>query len=384
MLEAVVGGRLLLVLDEQARRDGRRQGLGELLGTGRGPVHAELDLAQVLQAEPPSQDRRDGQERLRIVRQLHRPPRDQRLHRGGHQSLGVPRKRPDAVDLLDQAALAVGERHLLDDERDAFGLRVHHGRARCVDRTAEHLGQELARIRLREPVELEAADDPHASHVGDQVHRFGHDRELLGTDREHQEDRAGAVGADHVAQETQAVLVRPLEVVDQDGERPFRGQGAERDRAQVERAEQPAVGRERGEPRIVLTGHRVQAAVQRLGGLRAGRACGLGRAEDRAGDQERTAELLVGRDGDRGESFGRRSLGRGDEQARLPDPRLTFNGETDETSAACRRQLLDDRLQLRRPADDIAGRPMDVEGHRREGQRSVVVRDHRGSGRSGM
>ena len=271
VLEAVVGGRALLVLGQQSRRDGRRQGFGELLGVGRRPVHAELDLAQVLQAEPPSQDRRDGQQRLRRIGQLRRPPRDQRLHRRGHQPLGVAGQGPDAVDLLDHPALAVGERHLLDDERDALGLRVHHGRARRVDRTAEHLGQELARLGLGEPVDLEAADDPHATHVGDQVHGFGDDRELLGADREHQEDRARAVGADHVAQQAEAVLVRPLQVVDQDGERPFGGQGSERDGAQVERAEQPAVGRERGEPRVVLTRHRVQAAGERLGGLRAGR-----------------------------------------------------------------------------------------------------------------
>ena len=242
VLEAVVGGRPLLVLDQQARRDRRRQDLGELLGIGRRPVHAELDLAQVLQAEAATQDRCDGQERLRVVRQLHRPPRDQRLHRGGNEPIGVAGKGPDAVDLLDQPALAIGVRHLLDDERHALGLRVHHRRARRVDRTAEHLRQELARVGLREPVELQAAHDPHATHIGDQVHGLGDDRELLGTDREHQEDRARAVGADHVAQQAEAVLVRPLEVVDQDGERAFGRQGTERDGAQVERAEQAAVG----------------------------------------------------------------------------------------------------------------------------------------------
>ena len=60
----------------------------------------------------------------------------------GTSRSALPARRPDAVDLLDQPALAVGERHLLDDERDALGLRVHHRRARRVDRTAEHLRQE--------------------------------------------------------------------------------------------------------------------------------------------------------------------------------------------------------------------------------------------------
>ena len=113
------------------------------------------------------------------------------------------------------------------------------------------------------------------------------------------------------------------------------------------------------------------------------RASGLRRAEDRPGDQERTAELLVGRDGDRGEAVGRRPLGRGDEQPRLADPGLTLDGEADEPAGAGRRELLGDRLELGRPPDHVAGRPVNVEGHRREGQRSVVVRDHVVSAGSG-
>ena len=115
---------------------------------------------------------------------------------------------------------------------------------RRVDRAAEDLGEELARLRLREAVDLQPADHAHAVHVGEQVHGLGHERELLGPDREHQEDRARRDGADDVAEHAQAVVVGPLQVVDQDGERPFGGEGAERDGAEVERAQQPAVGRE--------------------------------------------------------------------------------------------------------------------------------------------
>ena len=366
VLETVIGGRLLLVLDEQPRRDSWRQDLGELLGLGRGPVHAELDLAQILQAEPPTEDRRDGQERLRVVRELHRPPRDQRLHGGRHEPLSVPGQRPDAVDLLDQPPFAIRERHLLDDERNAFGLRVHHRRPGRVDRSAQHLRQELARVRLREPVELQAAHDPDAAHVGHQVHGLGDDRELLGTDREHQEDRAGAVGADHVAQQAEAVLVRPLEVVDQDRERPFDGERAERDGAQVERTEQPAVGRERGESRIV----RGPTSSPRNGGahpwsassVAASMAAGAPRIDRATRNGPRSSSSAV--DGDRGEPVGLRALGRGDEQPRLADPRLPFDREPDEPAGAGRCQFLRDRLELRRPPDDVAGRPMDVERHR--------------------
>ena len=266
-----------------------------------------------------------------------------------------------------------------------FGLRVHHRRAGRVDRTAEHLRQELARIRLREPVELEAAHDAHAPHVGDQVHGLGHDRELLGPDREHQEDRARAVGTDHVAQQAEAVLVRPLEVVDQDGERPFGGQGAERDGAQVERAEQTAVGRERGESRIVLTRHRVQAAARarprssRPSAARA--ASGEPRIERATRNGPRSSSSAVTAIAVKPSAVARSAAAT--QQPRLADPRLALDREADEPPAARRGELLRDRLELRRPADDVAGRPMDVERHRRERQRSVVVRDHLVSGGRG-
>ena len=113
-----------------------------------------------------------------------------------------------------------------------------------VDRTAEDLLQQLARLRLREPVELEPPDEADASHVGEQVDGLGDERELLGPDREHQEDRARRVGADDVAEQPQAVVVGPLEVVDQHGERPLGGQVPDGDGAEVERAQEPAVGRE--------------------------------------------------------------------------------------------------------------------------------------------
>ncbi len=374
--EAVVGGRGLLVLGQQAGRDGGTSVSASSSASGADSVHPDPHLAQVLQTEPSAEDRRDGQERFRVIRQLRRPPRDQRLHGRRHQPLGVVGERPHTVDLLDDPALAVGERHLLDDERHTLRLPVHHRGSRRLDRTAEHLGQELARLGLREPVELEVSDHTDPTHVGEQVHGLAHGRELLGPDREHQEDRARAIRADHVAEEAQAVLIRPLEVVDQDGERALGGQGPEGDGAEVEGAEQAAVGRERGQPGVILPRHRVQAARERVGHRSVvRRAEGLRRAEDRPGDQERTPELFVGGDGDRGEAVGRRPFGRRDQQPRLADPRLTLHGEPDQPAGTGRRQLLRDRLQLRRPPDDVTGRPVHVEGHRCEGQGSVLVGD---------
>ena len=186
--------------------------------------------------------------------------------------------------------------------------------------------EELPRLRLREPVDLHAADEAHPIHVGEQVHGLGHERELLGPDREHQEDRARGVRADDVAEQAEAVVVGPLEVVDQDGERSLGGEGAERDGAEIERAQEPAVGRQGREARVVLAGHRVEAPRERLGGvgLRASAPDRLGRSQDRAREQERAAELLVGGDRDRREPGRRGHLAGGEQQAGLPDAGLAL------------------------------------------------------------
>ena len=57
--------------------------------------------------------------------------------------------RHSPVDLLERAGLAMGPRQLLDDERHAFGLGVHRGRGRRLDRAAEDALQELGRLDRR-------------------------------------------------------------------------------------------------------------------------------------------------------------------------------------------------------------------------------------------
>ena len=153
----------------------------------------------------------------------------------------------------------VGVRHLLDDERHALGLRVHRGRAGRVHGAAEELLQQRLGLGLAEAVQAQTPDQPDALHVGDEVDRLGRERELLGTDREHEEDRARGVGADEVAEQPQAVVVGPLEVVDEDRDRFRGGEIADRDGAEVERSEQLGVGRQGREARVVLPGHRVRA-----------------------------------------------------------------------------------------------------------------------------
>ena len=99
--EAVVGGRARLVFDQQAGGDGWRERGREVLGRHVLFVDAELDLAEVLQAEVAPEHGRHGERVLGVLGQTRRPARDQRSDGGGHEALGVARERPHAVDLLD-------------------------------------------------------------------------------------------------------------------------------------------------------------------------------------------------------------------------------------------------------------------------------------------
>ena len=226
-----------------------------------------------------------------------------------------------------------------------------------------------ARLGLREPVDPHAPDQSHPIHVGDQVHRLGHERELLGADREQQEDRAAGDRAHHVSEQPQAVVVAPLEIVDQDRQRRGGRDGAERDGAQIEGAQQPAIGGQRREAGVVLARHRVEAPRDGLADLGAVPGCRRGgrRSHDRAREQERAAELLVGGDGDRREPGLGRHLPGGQQQARLADAGLALERQPREPAGRGRGELLPDRVLLGAAPDDRARGPPDVQRHRREG-----------------
>ena len=130
---------------------------------------------------------------------------------------------------------------------------MHRRRARDVDLPAEHLLHELGRLQLREPVEPEAAHHAHALHVGDERHRFVDLGQLLGARREPQEDGEVGVGADDVAKHPHAVLVGPLEIVDEQRYRLRLGQRADGDGGEIEHAKELLIRGERVERWIVPT-----------------------------------------------------------------------------------------------------------------------------------
>ena len=255
----------------------------------------------------------------------------------------------------------VGVRHLLDDERHALGLRVHRGRAGRVHGAAEELLQQRLGLGLAEAVQAQTPDQPDALHVGDEVDRLGRERELLGTDREHEEDRARGVGAYEVAEQPQAVVVGPLEIVDEDRDRfVARGRIATAPRSSVRSSlASGGRGRESGSScPVIASVHRASEASAGAGGG----SDSLGRPDDRACHQERTAELLVAGHADRREPLGRRRLAGREQKPRLADPRLALQRHADEPARGGGGQLLfEGRLS--------AGRPTSAPGERIEGQR---------------
>ena len=331
--EAEIGGRALVVRDQQAGANRGLEQRREVLGARWLVVAgAALQLVQVLQAEAPAEDGGLGQGGLRRIREVSGAARDHRAHRGGHHPLGVARERPHPVDLLDQAAVSIRLRHLADDERHALCLGVHRRGARRMHRRAEQLFEQLARFELREAVHLQPTHETHPIHVGQQVDGFGDQGELLRSDREHQKDRARRSGPDEIAEQAQAVVVGPLEVIDEQRERALCRELPHREGGEVVRAQEPLIGREGREARVVVPGHRLEAPAECVGGR-----CPLGdrhrvrRTDDRAREQERAAELLVGRHRDRRDAAPAGDLDRGQEQPRLPDARFALDGQPGET-----------------------------------------------------
>ena len=263
---------------------------------------------------------------------------------------------------------------LLDDERHALGLDVHRGRGRGLDRTAEDALQELRRLDRAEPSGPQPPDEAHPLHVGDEVHRLGDRRELVRPDRQEQEDRPIGVAPDDVPEEPEGVVVGPLDVVDEQRERADPGERRDRDAREVEGPEELGVRRQGLEPGLVTPGDGLDHPPDR--GLRRrprGRVADRARGEQAARDEERPADLLVGRDRDAREPARRRELGGGEQQARLADARLALEGHRGEAAGRLV-QLLGDRVELGAPPDDRAGRPAQLDRERALGPDEGVER----------
>ena len=153
------------------------------------------------------------------------------------------------------------------------------------------------------------------------------DRELVGPDRQEQEDRPVGVAPDDVPEEPERVVVGPLDVVDEQRERPDRRRAPRRDAREIEGPQELGIRRQALEPGLVAPGDRLDHAPDRgLCRRPRGRVADRVRREQAPRDEERPADLLVGRDRDTGEARRRRELGGGQQEARLADARLALEG----------------------------------------------------------
>ena len=346
MGERVISRLVLSLGEQEARHDGRGQIVGQSVGPGRrcggrrvrrrsiarqrlrlqlAFAEPRVDHPEISEAEAAAEYRCFPEHLPRPSRQACRAPIDQGSNRRRHQPRRVPSEPPHAIDLLQRAGLAVRPGELFDDEGHALGLDVHRGRGGRVDRTAEDPLEELCRLDRAEPADPQPSDETHPFHVGDEVHGFRHGRELVWPDRQHEEDRPIRVAPDHVPEEPKRVVVGPLDVVDKQCNRLDPGKCRDRDAGEIECAEELRIGRERLEARFIPSGYGFDDAFDRDLGRRPGRyILDRLRGEQAPGDQERPANLLVGRDRDTREPARGRTFQRGDQQAGLADPRLTL------------------------------------------------------------
>ena len=229
---------------------------------------------------------------------------------------------------------------------------------------AEHALQELGRLERAEPAGSHPPDEAHPLHVGDEVHGLGDRRELVRSDGQEQEDRLVGVAPDHVAEHPERVVVGPLDVVDEQGDRPDVRERRDGDAREVECPQELRRGRQALEAGLVAPGDGLDDPPDgRFRRCPRGHVLDRGGREQAAREEEGAADLLVGRDRDAGEPFRRRELDGLEQQAGLADARLALEGHRGETPGGLP-DLLRDGLELGASADDPARRAAQLDGER--------------------
>ena len=129
---------------------------------------------------------------------------------------------------------------------------MHRRGCRGFHLAAQELPEELRGLDLGEAANPQPPDHAGPFHVGDQSHGFGDEGDLLGSNGRHQEDGTRDGRSDHVAKEPEAVVVSPLEIVYQQGNRTLAGERLDGHGGQVEGPKQLPVGGEAVQAGIVV------------------------------------------------------------------------------------------------------------------------------------
>ena len=218
--EVVLG--VVGLFDDQPELDGHAELLSQLpLGLLVLTPDVGENRRQNGKPEPPSEDPGVGQEITTVPGQLCETSLDEGLNRGGNHWATQACHHPGSVHQLQSVGLAVGTGELLNEEWDPFraGMQTLHGL--FVDGGTKHVLQELSRLHAGKPLQTQHVRDPHPIEVGDQLAGAG--RLRVGTDRGQEKNRCRRQCAHEVADHLDAVLVGPLEVVEQQSDWAYPG-----------------------------------------------------------------------------------------------------------------------------------------------------------------
>ena len=218
------------------------------------------DRAKVSKAEASAEDRRVAERSPGPGRESCGTTVDEGADRRGDEPGRVAAEAPLAVHLLERSRLAVRPGQLLDDERNALGLGMHRRRRRGFDRAREHPLQELGSLQRAESAWSQPSDEAHPLHVGDEVDGLGDRGELVGSDGQEQEDRLVGVAPDDVPQEPERVVVGPLDVVDEERDRPDMRKRRDRNACEIECPQELRIGRQALESGFVSSRDRLDHA----------------------------------------------------------------------------------------------------------------------------
>ncbi len=298
-----------------------------------------------------------GEQGAALLFELRQPTLDQRLDRGGNGGPAQLGQGPRAVDQLQGVCLPIGPGQLLDEEGDSLGTGVHALQRGVGHRGSEEVVEQLAGLLTAQSLQTKHLGDPHPVQVGDQLPGAARRGVGVGAEGDQQEDGPGGQGAHQVADQLQTVVVRPLHVVEEQGQGTLAGQG---DEGGADLVEGPHHLLLEGETLGALgaPGDRLPGPVQLLQGhCLLGDRCHARGAEQRPEQEERPPQLLVGAHIEHPErvlAVGGH-LGGGLQQPGLPDAGLTLHDHGAQTRYRRLGELVLDQAQLPCPPHHRAG-----------------------------
>ena len=216
--------------------------------------------------------------------------------------------------------------------------------ARRIDLSAKPQAHQLRGLRLPETGDDHAPDQPQSLQVGEQIDQLGGGGGFLGPQGQHDEHGQRGLGSNQVAQHAEAVSVRPLDIVQEESDRPLQRHGSKGQGGLIQDPKHPLIGQEPRQGRIP-PGQCLPRVLVCLARERPRIVVNRGVGEDPAGHDERAPDLFVCRDVHGDEAGDRRRLGAGQQEVALADSRLALEADREDPMTGLLQGRLD-RFQL--------------------------------------